>query len=419
MDAKRLGLLILIIVFVVGTFSSLILADGDGNGNGGGNGGSSGGGSSGGDGGGSSSGSGSSSGGDSGNGGDGSGSSSGNGKSSGGDGDGNGNRDSDQGKSKSNGKVRSNIGGQAASAGEKDGKKNGESKTETVTKEGTRTITKIEEGETKIETITTEGIVTKTKIEEGETKTEVRFPDGTTIKSKVEEGETKVEVSRAGVKVTFKREGNEFKIKVKNEQGEETLVDHNEFLIIDQSAEKEQIRVRTLQDRAIIELPNTQAITDLPISVDLATNVLSVTTPVGERELTVLPDQAIQNMLAANVVDRIGGIELANQVRQGQVAALDQVITLGEANGVPIYEIQGLNENLLLGFIPVTTKATVIVSAETGEVVSTTQSLIATIVEVLSPASPVQTSPTVPTIEPQPPVVSIPTSPTPEPGIAG
>src|SRR3989344_5108437 len=378
--------LILLIAFVMGNASLIALAYGNG-GNGGGSGGSSGGSSGGGSG--------------SGSGGSGSGNGGSNSGSDGG-GDGDGSSEGDRGTS-SNGKGDSNeragdsktIAGAAASANGKGDDKKDETKdddneqvTETISADGTRTITKIEGGETKIVSISPTGVQTKTKMEEGELKTEIIFPDGTIIKTKVEEGETRVVVSSAGTKVVFKREGENFRIKVTNEQGAEAGLDEDQILVIDQSGDKAQIRVKTLQGKVLLEQAATQALTDLPLSIDLATNTLSVSTKAGEKTLTVLPDQAVQNMLAANVADRIGGLELASQVRLGQAAALDQIISLGEASGKPIYVIPGLNDNRLLGFIPVTTKATVTISAETGAVVSTKQSLIAAIVEALSPANP-------------------------------
>ncbi len=102
--------------------------------------------------------------------------------------------------------------------------------------------------------------------------------------------------------------------------------------------------------------------------------------------MTVLPDQAVQNMLAANVIDRIGGQALVEEVRQGNVQTIGQVIALGLRNNVPVYEVQGVKEQRFLGFFRVTTDVTVTVSAETGEVVDTTQSLGDRIIDFFSMA---------------------------------
>ena len=120
----------------------------------------------------------------------------------------------------------------------------------------------------------------------------------------------------------------------------------------------------------------TQAVTDFPLSIDLATNSLVVTTPVGEKVVTVLPDQAVQNMLAANVIDQVGTSEEiiqgpAGATGFGLVSPVAGVIALGERQGVPVYEIAGIKRHRLLGFIPVQTQVTGVVSAETGELVTT------------------------------------------------
>jgi hypothetical protein len=247
---------------------------------------------------------------------------------------------------------------------------------------------------TKTETRSEDGTRTRTEIrDDGEVRTEVRLPDGTRVKTRAEDDRTRTDVYQGGVKIRLEREGDRFRIKAENELGEETNLGEDELISIDERADRNQIRIRTfdaaadqLRNRAIIERRNTQALTDLPLSIDLATNELTVTTPAGEKTVTVLPDQAVQNMLAANVIDRIGGQELVNLVRQGGVETLGQVIRLSEQNGVPIYEIAGVKEHRLLGFFPVTTDVTVTVSAETGEVVDTQQSFLDTVVDIFSTA---------------------------------
>lgn len=57
---------------------------------------------------------------------------------------------------------------------------------------------------------------------------------------------------------------------------------------------------------------------------------------------------------------------------------------LGEKAGIPVYEIAGLSDQKLLGFIPVSVKKTVDVSVETGEIVGTNVSLGDQILDLLS-----------------------------------
>ena len=98
----------------------------------------------------------------------------------------------------------------------------------------------------------------------------------------------------------------------------------------------------------------------------------------------------------------------------GGLTSISDVVALGERNGVAVYEINGLKDQRLFGFIPVTTPVTVIVyqsllilhtfyqkmslrmvipvansfasgiSAETGQTVSQEQSILSNIVDFLS-----------------------------------
>ncbi len=126
------------------------------------------------------------------------------------------------------------------------------------------------------------------------------------------------------------------------------------------------------------------ALSNFPLQIDLNTNQLIASTSAGPRTLTILPDQAVQNMLAANVISRLDPAFLQQAARSGGLTSVSGVIALGERNGVPVYEIAGLRDQRLLGFIPVTTSIRVVVSAETGQTVTQEQSLLANIIDALS-----------------------------------
>lgn len=236
-----------------------------------------------------------------------------------------------------------------------------------------------------------DGTEAKTEVRGGESKTEIHYADGTVYKTETKDGESKTEVYQNGTKVKLEREGDRFRIKTENASGQETDIGDDNSVSIEERTDRNQVRIRTfestedqLRNKAIIERLNTQALTDLPLSVNLQTNELTVTTPAGEKTVTVLPDQAVQNMLAANVIDRVGGQELSDLIQQGGVDTLDHVIELSDKDGVPVYVIQGDKDRKLFGFFNVTTKVKVEVSAETGEVVDTNQSLRDTLISAFS-----------------------------------
>ncbi len=114
---------------------------------------------------------------------------------------------------------------------------------------------------------------------------------------------------------------------------------------------------------------------------------MSITTPAGSRVVTVLPDQAVQNMLTRGIISKIGGHiatgsgELsgddssASAFIQGEseseLPAADDNIELTEENGSPVYKIHGQKEKRFLGLLPVEIDKTLTVSADTGNVEST------------------------------------------------
>ncbi len=313
-------------------------------------------------------------------------------------------------------------------------------KTETLSSEGTRTKTEVKkDGEVRTEVRLPDGTKIKTRAEEGRTRTDVyqgatkvrfeRVGDRFRIKAENELGqeirleeradnELAEDENEAELKGTLVKVDNAFQLttngvtytlvpaeglaldilvgQVVEVKGSPTdaspttititkakLEDETEDeIVVEERADL--LRIRALQNKAIIERLNVQALTDLPLSVDLAKNILTVTTKNEEKQVTVLPDQAVQNMLAANVIDRLGGQALVEEVRQGNIQTLGQVIELGLRNNVPIYQVHGMKEHRFLGFFPVTTDVTVTVSAETSEVLDTDQSLGDAIIDFFS-----------------------------------
>lgn len=235
---------------------------------------------------------------------------------------------------------------------------------------------------TKTETITPEGVRIRTETKDGETKTEIKFPDESKIKTKTEGGRTRTEVTVGDTKVRLERRDDRvvFKVEREGEVGQELETD--EILKIDQRLGG--IKIEAAGNQFVVTSNNFQAQTSFPLSIDLATNQLVVTTPSGEKVVTILPDQAVQNMIAAGIFDRVGTREVITEATAGAAQVLASAIELAQRQGLPIYEILGLRDQKLLGFIPVTTKVTAIVSAETGTVVDTAQPLLDRVIDLLA-----------------------------------
>ena len=128
-------------------------------------------------------------------------------------------------------------------------------------------------------------------------------------------------------------------------------------------------------------ISNTEgAISAFPLKIDKATNSLIVTTPSGEKTVTVLPDAAIKNMLASKVMSYVTSVPST-----GELASTDKLVTLTQKDDVLVYEIDGVREYKLLGFIPLKSKVKAFVSAENGQVVKTEQSLLGRILNRIAP----------------------------------
>lgn len=230
------------------------------------------------------------------------------------------------------------------------------------------------------------GAITKTKTtQDGESETEIKFLNGDKIKTETKLNEVKTEVYSGGQKIKLERKNDRLVIKSETEGGEDLELGEEQEFSIKERLDKNQIKIATGSGEAMIfSRNNVAARTNFPLSVDLATNELIVTTPNGSKTVTVLPDQAIQNLLAVGIIDRIGGVEVGENAATEEIQGVTDLVTLTERNGEPVYEIAGVSDQKLLGFIPVQIEQTVAVSAETGSTVNTDKSLTATLLDLIS-----------------------------------
>jgi len=231
---------------------------------------------------------------------------------------------------------------------------------------------------TKIETRDpTTGIRTQTETKQDESRTEVRLSEEERIRTRTKDGRTRIDITAGGVKTRLEYRDDRIIIKAEQEDGEEVELEDDTIFKIEERLGTSGIRVATAgAEKFVIQRGNAGAVTNFPLSIDLATNSLIVNTPAGEKNVAVLPDQAVQNLIATNVVSRIGGQKVVDAALNQNLASINQLVILGLQNGVPVYEINGISDQRLLGFIPVTIEKSLAVSAETGQVVSTRKSFL-------------------------------------------
>lgn len=240
----------------------------------------------------------------------------------------------------------------------------------------------------KSETRSESGVRTETETKKDESRTEVRLSETERIRTRTKDGRTRIDITSGDVKVRLEQRDDRIIVKAEREgEGatEAAELEDETILKIEERLGKSGIKVATAgANQFVIQRGGTGALTQFPLSIDLVTNTLTVNTPSGQKPVAVLPDQAVQNLIAANVVSRLGGQEIVNQVQNNNLSSISQLVTLGEQNNIPVYQINGISDQRLLGFIPVEIPKTVTVSAETGQVISTQQSFVGSLIDVFS-----------------------------------
>lgn len=215
----------------------------------------------------------------------------------------------------------------------------------------------------------------KVETQKVETKVETKTTP-TEIKSEIRQGDLRVKFELKDGKV-------EIQTKVKQGENETELEGEEENEAMDEmeaELEKEDIKIATAPGQVALVNKRVGALSSFPISVDPTTRQLTVITPAGVKVVAVLPQQAIDNMLAAHVMDDIEGVKVNNDL-----ASVPDLVNLEVENGVLGYKVKGNKNHKLLGFIPVKTGVEAFVSAENGQVVTSTDSLLGRILNRLAP----------------------------------
>lgn len=106
---------------------------------------------------------------------------------------------------------------------------------------------------------------------------------------------------------------------------------------------------------------------NFPLSVNPTTRELTVNTPAGSRIVAILPEQAVDNMLASGIVTTATGVDLKT-----------------ESDGSLSYDIDGTKNEKLLGVFDIAIQKNLIISAQTGQVLTVNQSTFSKILDFLS-----------------------------------
>lgn len=205
------------------------------------------------------------------------------------------------------------------------------------------------------------------------------------IETKTTPEKIKSEIRQGNLRVKFEvRDGKvEVETKIKSDDDEVELEDEAEDEALDEietELEEDDIRIATAPGQIALVNKRVGALSNFPISIDSTTRQLTVTTPTGTKVVAVLPQQAIDNMLASGVMDDVVGEKVNNNL-----GSIPDLVKLETENGVLVYKVKGTKTHKLLGFIPIKTGVTAIVSAENGQVVESIDSLLGRILNRLAP----------------------------------
>lgn len=252
-----------------------------------------------------------------------------------------------------------------------------------------------------------------------------------------EDNKGKIQVIQGKIKksVIVESDENHFKLKIIGEDGSEEELEvesgaDSGELEIEEDFDKTKVKIKAMNNAALVIRNRVAAKADFPLMVNLETNELIVTTPNGSKVVTILPDAAVMNMLAANVLDQLGGkggliweeyqasleedededeeestpsasLEPGEEEgtesgeaeespspspsSEGEVLPAEEFIELVvDEEGDLVYEIEGFKEERFLGVFKVNLRRKVYVSAETGELVRINQELGTRILDVFS-----------------------------------
>jgi len=226
----------------------------------------------------------------------------------------------------------------------------------------------------------------KKKIEKKEVETK-EVHENQRVETKTTPEKIKSEIRQGNLRIKFEIENGQVKIETKVKEAEnevetqlENEAENEAVKEVEAELEKAEIKIATAPGQIALVNKKVGALSNFPISVNPTTRQLTVTTPAGSKVVAVLPQEAIDNMLAAHIMDDIISEKVNNSL-----ASVPELVKLEIKNGVLSYKVKGTKTHRLLAIIPIKTEVEAFVSAENGQVVETSQSLLGKILNRIAP----------------------------------
>lgn len=225
----------------------------------------------------------------------------------------------------------------------------------------------------------------KTEAKHDETRSELRLNEGERLKVRTKDGQTRIDITSGGIKTRFEFKEGRTVVKAEQEDGSEVeLAEDETKLLVDRLGEND-IKIASSDAQTLLRKGIAVAKISFPLSIDFATNRLIVTTPAGEKELNILPDQAIKGMITAGIISEptFSSDSADFSISESSSSAIAEM-ELSDLNGEPVYEVAGLSHQKFLGLIPVSFKKDVTLSASTGIALKTNESITDRLLDLLS-----------------------------------
>ena len=213
-------------------------------------------------------------------------------------------------------------------------------------------------------------------IREKQKEMEIETKDGAKIKVKREDNnQIKVELEKGNLHFKYESTPSGVVKKVENETGDMVGVSKKQLDLVEKKIETELedngISVSTKEGETSISRGGFTATTVYPLSVG-GQNTLAITTPAGEQQIKLTPDQ---------IVNELKGIL---DVASPSANLSNNSIEIKVKDGQPVYEVNGKKSFKFLRIFDIPQSQKLIVSADTGDIIATEQSLLTNLISILS-----------------------------------
>lgn len=225
--------------------------------------------------------------------------------------------------------------------------------------------------------------------EDGDNKSKVK------IKTNVTTSPTTLSRLR---ELRLQSDNGRIRVESEDDQGQ-VGVDSETEIEVEEGQNKSKVKIKSEANNQFrIEKDGTSALSRFPLTINLDTNGLIVNTASGQKIVTVLPDEAVKNLLRLNIVDTVEtdatttqpSVDVLPTEPTSGVNSVDESldtnesIEIEEEDGNLVYKIKGRSRQKLLGFYPVEIEKEATVDTITGEVVQVKTSIIDNILDLIS-----------------------------------